>query len=49
MPKITANNITLNYEENGPADAPVVLLVMGLGTQMIAWSDEFIQGLEEID
>lgn len=45
MPHITANNITLYYEENGLVDAPVILLIMGLGTQMIAWSDEFIQGL----
>ncbi len=45
MPKVTANGIELYYEENGPANAPVILLVMGLGTQMIAWSDDFIQGL----
>jgi pimeloyl-ACP methyl ester carboxylesterase len=45
MPHITANNIQLYYEDNGPADAPVILLVMGLGTQMIAWPDPMIQGL----
>ena len=45
MPTVKANGIDIYYEENGPADAPVILLVMGLGTQMIAWSDEFIQGL----
>lgn len=45
MPNITANNINLYYEESGPADAPVILLVMGLGAQMIAWPDEFILGL----
>ena len=45
MPNIRANNIDIYYEENGPADGPVILLVMGLGTQMIAWPDEFIQGL----
>jgi pimeloyl-ACP methyl ester carboxylesterase len=45
MPHIKANNVELYYEDNGPADAPVILLVMGLGTQMIAWSDDFIQGL----
>lgn len=45
MPIITANNINLYYEESGPADAPVILLVMGLGAQMIAWPDEFILGL----
>jgi pimeloyl-ACP methyl ester carboxylesterase len=42
---VRANNIDLYYEESGPIDAPVILLVMGLGTQMIAWPDELIQGL----
>lgn len=45
MPNIRANNIDIYYEENGPADGPVILLVMGLGTQMIAWPDDLIQGL----
>ena len=45
MPNIRANNIDLYYEDNGAADAPVILLVMGLGTQMIAWPDSLIQGL----
>ena len=45
MPKRSANGIELCYEDNGSADAPVILLVMGLGTQMIAWPDDFIQGL----
>ena len=45
MPSVTANGIEIYYEDNGLADAPVILLVMGLGTQMIAWPDDFIQGL----
>ena len=45
MPKIKANETEIYYEESGPADPPVILLVMGLGAQMIAWPDEFIQGL----
>lgn len=45
MPNIRANGIDIYYEESGPADAPVILLVMGLGTQMIAWPDDLIQGL----
>jgi pimeloyl-ACP methyl ester carboxylesterase len=45
MPHITANNIDLYYEDNGPSDAPVILLVMGLGAQMIAWPDTMIQAL----
>ncbi len=45
MPNINANDINLYYEANGPADAPVILLVMGLGAQMIAWPDAMIQAL----
>jgi pimeloyl-ACP methyl ester carboxylesterase len=45
LPTIHANGIDLYYEDNGPADAPVILLVMGLGTQMIAWPEDFLQGL----
>jgi pimeloyl-ACP methyl ester carboxylesterase len=45
MPNIRANGIDIFYEESGEPDAPVILLVMGLGAQMIAWPDEFIQGL----
>lgn len=45
MPTIKANGIDIYYEDNGPAGAPVLLLVMGLGTQMIAWPDEMIHAL----
>lgn len=45
MPNIHANGIDIYYEDNGPANAPVILLVMGLGTQMIAWPDTLIDGL----
>ena len=45
MPNIKANGIDIYFEESGPADAPVILLVMGLGTQMIAWPEDLIQGL----
>jgi pimeloyl-ACP methyl ester carboxylesterase len=45
MPTVKANGIDIYYEDTGPADAPVILLVMGLGTQMIAWPDNMIQGL----
>jgi pimeloyl-ACP methyl ester carboxylesterase len=45
MPTVKANGVNIYYEDNGPADAPAILLVMGLGAQMIAWPDELIQGL----
>ncbi|MFX1572750.1 MAG: alpha/beta fold hydrolase [Promethearchaeota archaeon] len=43
MPKAKVNNIEIEYETFGnPSDKPL-LLVMGLGGQMIAWDKEFIQ------
>jgi pimeloyl-ACP methyl ester carboxylesterase len=45
MTAISANGITLEHESLGPQDAPVVLLVMGLGMQLVAWPDEFCDGL----
>jgi pimeloyl-ACP methyl ester carboxylesterase len=40
-----AGEIRLCYETFGEAADPTVLLVMGLGTQMIAWPDEFCADL----
>src|ERR1035438_381837 len=37
--------ITLCYETFGDPAQPPALLVMGLGTQMIAWQEEFCQAL----
>jgi pimeloyl-ACP methyl ester carboxylesterase len=45
MTAIKANGITIEYEEMGPPDAPVILLVMGLGMQLIAWPEPFCEGL----
>lgn len=42
-----ANGLTLAYESFGPEGAPAVLLIAGLGTQMIRWSDGFCGGLAE--
>ncbi|MCW2992710.1 MAG: alpha/beta fold hydrolase [Conexibacter sp.] len=39
------NGITLCYESFGDPSAPPVLLVMGLGTQMIAWDTRFCEDL----
>lgn len=38
--RVHANGIELAYETFGSPDDPVILLVMGLGTQMLAWPDE---------
>ena len=45
---IQANGIQLVYEEFGEKDKPVVLLIMGLGTQMIAWPDSLCKGLADL-
>ncbi len=41
MPTARANGIELFYDEVGRPDAPAILLIMGLATQMIAWPDAF--------
>src|SRR5665647_576037 len=49
--KIAANNIDIEVEDSGARlDArgqprPVVLLIMGLGLQLIAWPPGMVQGL----
>lgn len=45
MPTIHANGVDLFYEERGEPGAPAILLIMGLGTQLIAWPDPFVDGL----
>jgi pimeloyl-ACP methyl ester carboxylesterase len=37
--------ITLCYETFGDADDPTALLIMGLGTQMVAWHEDFCRQL----
>ena len=47
MPTINANGIDIYYEEAGKQDDPVILLIMGLGTQMTAWPEELVNGLAD--
>lgn len=42
---VEANGIELAYDSFGNASAPALLLIMGLGTQMIAWDEEFCERL----
>ena len=47
MPKVKANNIEIEYETFGdPSDKPL-LLIMGLGSQMIQLEEEFIKVLTD--
>jgi len=45
MTSVQANAITVEYDETGPRDAPVILLIMGLGMQLIAWPQSLCNGL----
>lgn len=45
MAKITANNIAIEYEDFGHAQDPVIVLVMGLASQMVMWPQDLIDGL----
>jgi len=39
------NGLSIAYQEFGRADKGTILLVMGLGAQMIVWNDELVHGL----
>ena len=41
MPKVNANNIEIHYETFGVPSAKPLLLIMGFGSQMIHWDEEF--------
>ncbi len=45
MTAIRSNGITLEFESLGDPAAPAVLLIMGLGMQMVAWPDPFCERL----
>jgi pimeloyl-ACP methyl ester carboxylesterase len=47
MPQVTANGLSIEFDERGDPDAPVVLLVMGLGAQMVLWPAGFCDLLAE--
>jgi pimeloyl-ACP methyl ester carboxylesterase len=41
----SANGVEIAYEPFGDDDAPTILLIMGLGVQMLAWDEEFCRML----
>ena len=49
MPVLNANGIDLAYDWHGPAEGPVMLLIMGLGIPSAAWPPEFIERLTAAD
>jgi pimeloyl-ACP methyl ester carboxylesterase len=41
MPEVRSNGITISYETLGDPSDPALLLIMGLGAQLVDWPDEF--------
>lgn len=47
MPRLRANGIEIEYEAFGEPGAPTLLLVMGLGGQLVHWPEPFCEALAE--
>lgn len=47
MPRVKAGIVELEYDEFGDPDAPALILVMGLGAQLIDWPEEFCRRLAD--
>ena len=47
MASVTANGIQIEYETFGDAASPALLLIIGLGCQLIHWQDEFCQEIAD--
>jgi pimeloyl-ACP methyl ester carboxylesterase len=48
MPTLTANGIRIAFDTAGDPKAVPVLLVHGVGMQLTAWPDEFVEGLVDL-
>ena len=47
MPIASANSIEVTYETFGQPGNPGLVLIMGLGEQMVAWPTEFCRMLAD--
>ena len=45
MPLVSANGVHIAFEQDGPADAPAILLIPGFAQQLIHWPPGFRQAL----
>ena len=45
--QISANGIAIEVEDHGPSAGAPLLLIMGLGMQLVAWPDDFVASLVE--
>ncbi len=43
--QISANGLAIEVDDQGPAAGPAIVLVMGLGMQLVAWPEPFVQML----
>ena len=43
--RVAANGIAIEVDDRGPPDGEPLLLIMGLGMQLIGWPEEFVQAL----
>ena len=43
--KISANGISIEVDDRGPASGQPLLLIMGLGMQLLGWPEELVQAL----
>jgi proline iminopeptidase len=47
LASVEVNGLAIEYESLGDPAAPPIVLIMGLGMQLVAWPDAFCQGLVE--
>ena len=47
MTSAQLGDVTIEYEVDGPDDGAPMLLVMGLGAQLVAWPADIVRGLAE--
>ena len=45
--QVTANGITLEVEQHGDASGPSLVLIRGLGSQLIHWPERLVAGFVE--
>jgi pimeloyl-ACP methyl ester carboxylesterase len=47
MPRLKANGIEIEYETFGDPESPPLLLIGGLGSQLLSWDEEFCEQLRD--
>lgn len=47
MARVQTNGVAIEYEISGPADGPVLLMIHGVGAQLIRWPPALIERFEQ--